>query len=282
MSPGEEIDLANRKAAMQQEVEAIERKMQEAARQSKGSETSRKLREALSDLQQSELGMRLQRAARYVRQGYAAHIAQREGAVTESINRLRDQLREAERLAQAGGGGEDQGLERTLSRLEDMRRLLEEAVGRGRQGEREDGQGGSGQRGQQRGQGGQQPGQNPGQQGRQGQQTGQGQGQQPGQGSKAAGNNRVKAKGRVSNKPSKEGDKGLASNPVGSYPPAVPEMGSGAAFGAPVANSAVSKTGAAPVISDVTASRAQSAASIPKPAGRWSAPCATRPACCRT
>ena len=186
MSAREEIELANRKGAMQQQVEAIERMMQEAARQSKGSETSRKLREALSDLQQSELGLRLQQAAQYVRQGYAAHIAQREGAVTEAIGRLQDQLREADRLAQAGGGGDDQGLERTLARIEDMRRQLEEAAGRGRERERDDGEGGSGDRAQRQGPGGWQQGQQPGEQGQgqgqQGQQQGQqGQGQGPGQ-----------------------------------------------------------------------------------------------------
>ena len=198
MSPGEELELSDRKKAMQEAVESMERDMQQASRRLRETESGRKLREALSDLQQSELGVRLRQAAEYIRQGYAAHIAQREETVTAAINRLRDQLEQAERLARAqGAGGSVSALERSLSRLEDLRQKLEQAAGMGRENDpnrrgpgpgesdQEGRQGAGGRRAGEQGQGGQQgEGEQPGQgQGRQqAQQSGQGPGQQRGRG----------------------------------------------------------------------------------------------------
>ncbi len=179
MSPGEELELSDRKKAMQEAIESMERDMQQASRRLRETESGRKLREALSDLQQSELGVRLRQAAEHIRQGYAAHIAQREETVTAAINRLRDQLEQAERLAKAQrAGGNDSGLERSLSRLEDLRQKLEQAAGMGREndpnrrgpgpgrGEQEGRQGADGRRPGEQGQGGQRgEGRQPGQQG---------------------------------------------------------------------------------------------------------------------
>ena len=194
MSPGEELELSDRKTAMQESVESMERDMQQASRRLRETESGRKLREALSDLQQSELGVRLGQAAHHIRQGYAAHIAQREETVTAAINRLRDQLEEAERLAKAqGAGGSDNALARSLSRLEDLRQKLEQAAGIGQEndpnrrgqgpgeGEQEGQQGAGGRRPGEQGQGGQQgEGKQPGQ--GQGRQQAQQNGQGPGQG----------------------------------------------------------------------------------------------------
>ena len=178
MSPGEELELSDRKKAMQEAVESMERDMQRASRRLRETESGRKLREALSDLQQSELGVRLRQAAHHIRQGYAAHIAQREETVTAAINRLRDQLEQAERLAKArGAGGNDDALARSLSRLEDLRQKLEQAAGMGQENDpdrRGMGPGESEQEAQQ-GAGGRRPGE-------QGQGGEQGEGKQPGQG----------------------------------------------------------------------------------------------------
>ena len=189
LPPSEELELAERKTKMQEEVEALESKIQQTARRMEDGEASRKLREALGDLQQSEVGTRLGKAAAYIRQGYAVHIAQSEEGVTRALKNLQQQIGEAERLAAAEGHGGEQGLERHLAQLEELRRRLEEAAGLGRQSGGEPGQGN--QRGQDpnsaQGTEGQQPGsQNaPGQQGqRAGQQPGMGrqQGSQQGEG----------------------------------------------------------------------------------------------------
>ncbi len=133
MPPSEELKLAKRKTEMQGEVEALEREIQQTARRMEDGEASRKLREALGDLQQSEVGTQLGKAAAYIRQGYAVHIAQSEGGVTRALENLQQQIGEAERLAAAEGHGGEQGLERHLAQLEELRRQLEEAAGLGRQ-----------------------------------------------------------------------------------------------------------------------------------------------------
>ena len=192
MSPSEELELAERKTQMQEEVEALEREIQQTARRMEDGESSRKLREALGDLQQSEVGTRLGNAARYIRQGYAVHIAQSEGGVTRALEKLQQQIGEAERLAAAEGHGGEQGLERQLAQIEELRRQLEEAAGLGRQNGGEPGQGdqpGQDPQGAQRAEG-RQPGSQtgPGQQGRRpGQQPGQGrqQGSRQGEGQSA-------------------------------------------------------------------------------------------------
>ena len=188
MSPSEELELAERKTKMQEEVEALESKIQQTARRMEDGEASRKLREALGDLQQSEVGTRLGKAAAYIRQGYAVHIAQSERGVTRALEKLQRQVGEAERLAAAEGHGGDQDLERYLAQLEELRRQLEDAAGLGRQTGGEPGQGdqrGQDPHGAQRAEG-RQPGSEtgPGQQGqRAGQQPGGGrqQGSQQGE-----------------------------------------------------------------------------------------------------
>ena len=181
MPPSEELKLAKRKTEMQGEVEALEREIQQTARRMEDGEASRKLREALGDLQQSEVGTQLGKAAAYIRQGYAVHIAQSEGGVTRALENLQQQIGEAERLAAAEGHGGEQGLERHLAQLEELRRQLEEAAGLGRQNGGEPGQGnqrGQDPRGVQRAEG-----QQPGQGRQQGSQQGEGQsGRQRGQG----------------------------------------------------------------------------------------------------
>ncbi len=141
MSPREELELAERKRKMQEEVEALEREIQQTARRMENGDASRKLREALGDLQQSAVGTRLGKAAEYIRQGYAVHIAQSEEGVTRALEKLEQQVGEAERLAAGEGQGGDQGLERYLAELEELRRQLEEAAGLGRPTGGEPGQG---------------------------------------------------------------------------------------------------------------------------------------------
>ncbi len=141
MSPREELELAERKRKMQEEVEALEREIQQTARRMENGDASRKLREALGDLQQSAVETRLGKAAEYIRQGYAVHIAQSEEGVTRALEKLEQQVGEAERLAAGEGQGGDQGLERYLAELEELRRQLEEAAGLGRPTGGEPGQG---------------------------------------------------------------------------------------------------------------------------------------------
>ena len=138
-------------------------------------------------MQQNELALRMKKAAESIRQGQGMYAWMREPTVTQGVDRLRDQLKDAQAAAQGKGQGANSkdpnksAAERALARIEDARSRLERMTqGRGQQsGEQGQGQQGGQQPGQQ--QGGQQPGQQQGGQQQGGQQAGQQGGQQPGQ-----------------------------------------------------------------------------------------------------
>ena len=181
-------ELAGQKQGMADELARLEKEMQETARSLASSDrpAATKLREALGDMQQNELGLRLKYGADAIRNGMGQYAYLREQPVTQMIDKLRDQVKEAQRML--GQGGKDdpkkQGLESALDKVERLRQQMQAA---GRQGGQQQGQqgqrSGDGQRGQ--GQSGDQQGQNQQSQGQQGQgQRGQGQqsaGQQGGQ-----------------------------------------------------------------------------------------------------
>ena len=68
-------------------------------------EAARKLRGALGELQQSEASTRLQTAADYIRRGGAPYVANSEEGVSRALRDFRDNVREAEQIAQNGGAG---------------------------------------------------------------------------------------------------------------------------------------------------------------------------------
>jgi hypothetical protein len=193
LSARESIELAERKAQMAQELEAIEREMQQTIRRLGSGQraAAEKLREALGNSQQAEIGTELRKASEWIRRGYSPYVGQGEDGVSRALQQLKEQAEQAEKLAQAGGSSREEGLERSLSQLEELRRQLEQAAGMdpGRQGQQQGGQQAGNQQGQgQQGQGQQQGGQQQGNQQGQGQQ-GQGQqaGNQQGQGQQGQG-----------------------------------------------------------------------------------------------
>lgn len=165
MTREEEIALADRKVEMGEQLAAIEREMQRQSRRlrEENREASGRLRSALGDLQQSEASTSIQNAAQMIRRGMAPYVAQAERGVTRALNQLRDDLQEAEQLAQGGGENPQLGLARALNDMENLRRRMEQAAG-------------SGENARQQGEGAQSGGRQPGQQ------SGQQPGQQPGQG----------------------------------------------------------------------------------------------------
>lgn len=169
MTREEEIDLADRKREMGERLAAIETGVQQQARALRGSndEASRALLEALAEMQQAEVAHAMQYASELVRRGMAPYAASNEEAVSRAVRALRDSLREAGELAQAGGQGTGADLPEILAEVERLRRELEGAAAGGRDGER-------------RAEAGQPGGQQPG--------RGQGQAQGNGQGQAADGN----------------------------------------------------------------------------------------------
>ncbi|MEB2362903.1 MAG: hypothetical protein HUU41_14480 [Bryobacteraceae bacterium] len=150
--------LADEKQGMLSELQRLERDMKDSVRDLAGTEraASSKLREALGDMQQSELGLRMKFQSEYIRRGLGAYAWMREQTITQGLDRLTDQVKEAQRaLGESGSQEENQGLKRSLAQVEELRNRLQRQMSQlSRQ---------QGQRGQQ-GQQGQ-----PGQQGAQGQ-----------------------------------------------------------------------------------------------------------------
>jgi hypothetical protein len=191
--------MGEQKLKMLEELKQLERDMQKAARDMAGTErgASSKLRQALGNMQQDELGLKMKWGAEALRRGMGQAALSRELPVTQGLNRLRDQVRDAQSaLGQGKPGG--QGLEQALAETERLRRQLEQ-MGRkpggnqpGKSGERGEMQAqrgeGQGQEGQ-----GQQDGQGQSGEGQSGQsQSGQG---QPGQGQNAGGVGRTGSAG---------------------------------------------------------------------------------------
>ncbi len=132
-------------------------------------------------MQQNELGLRMQYLSEWIGRGLGAYAWLREAPVTEGMDRLAEQTRQAQQALGQGGDQQNEGMEQALARVERLRRQMEQMANQLQQGQQ--GQGQPGQQGQsgQQGQPGQQGQQGQGgQQGQPGQQGGQG-GWQPGQ-----------------------------------------------------------------------------------------------------
>jgi hypothetical protein len=188
MNPEKAGELANDKRDIEREYRRLEQNIRNSMREMGSSDraASSKLREALGEAQQGELGLRLKYGEDMIRRGYGSYLAPREKVVTEMMNRLSDQVREAQQQAGRGGSSPEERERREraeqavgeLEKLrEQMRSLRAQQQGQGQQGQGQQGQGQQGQGQQGQGQQGQ------GQQGqsRQGQQQGQPGGRETGE-----------------------------------------------------------------------------------------------------
>jgi hypothetical protein len=171
---------------MQQELSRLARDMQQASRELAGSQrgASSKIRSALGNLQQDEIEERMRYNAELLRRGYGPYVIPREIPVTQGLNALRDQLREAQAAVSGDPNrGGQENTQQALAQLERLRNQLRGLTGEGRQqqGQRGAGNNQNAQRGNnplgQGGAGQQQAGQRG-----QNQQPGQGRGQGQGQG----------------------------------------------------------------------------------------------------
>lgn len=169
MNPEKAQALADDKRDIERDYRRLEQAIRNAMREmgSSNRDSASKLREALGEAQQNELGLRLKYGEEMLRKGFGSYLAPREHAVTEMMNRLSDQVKEAQQQAARGGGSPEARArkERAAQAVGELERLREQLRNlRAQQGQ--PGQPGqqSLQRGQQ-GQTGQQQGQQGGQQG---------------------------------------------------------------------------------------------------------------------
>jgi hypothetical protein len=150
--------LADNRQQMGADVARLEKQMQDAVRDLASGDrpAATKLRDALGNVQQSDLDTRIQRSTQFIRRGIDPNSDAGESSIAADLGKLSDQLHQAQQAA--GSGGQQQGQEQALDRVDKFRDQME-ALSRGL-GDRIGGQGqpGSGQRGQ-AGQGQGQPGQ---------------------------------------------------------------------------------------------------------------------------
>ena len=157
---------------MAKDLDDLERDAQRTARELAGTQpqASSKLRDALSSLQQDEVKLRMKYSANWIRQGKGSMMVTSEAVSNMAINKMRDQIKEAQAAAEKNGdkqpgGGKQDETSKALAQVERLREQLERAA-QGQRGQRggqqQDGQqGGQQQGGQQQGgqqQGGQQQG----------------------------------------------------------------------------------------------------------------------------
>ena len=178
----EQIDksrqMAGQRDKMAEELARIEREMQQTARDLAASQraASSKVRSALGNMQQNEIGTRMRYNSGLLRQGYGPYVVPREQPITQGLNELRDQLREAQGTLGRNPAGQNSS-EQALARIEQMRNRLQQ-LAQGRSGQQQNGQRGEAN---QQGRAGDQAGRQQGQGGRGQQQDGQQGGQQGGQ-----------------------------------------------------------------------------------------------------
>jgi hypothetical protein len=196
-SSGDIRQLAADRQRLADDLSTLQQDMRNAARELDAGQraASGKLRQALQGLDDNDVETRLQRTADWLRTGIDPTSNGTESQIASGLQRLSDDVHQAQQAVVAGGQRPDAGTnaEAALDNVERLRRQIEALSGRGQQGGERQDQAGQNQ-GRQNyqtgslsrdGQSGQSPGQQNGQQGQSGAGTGRGQGaenRQTGQG----------------------------------------------------------------------------------------------------
>jgi hypothetical protein len=153
------FDLGERKQALAQELEALERDIQQVSRQFRGQTpgASERLDKSLTEVQQSQAGARLTAGGDAIRRGYAREVAATDAVTTAALRDLQQGTREALDLANREAVEGQQGAadpnQQLVAELRALRREMNDLT---------QGAGQAGQDQQGRGPGGNQPGQEPG------------------------------------------------------------------------------------------------------------------------
>lgn len=135
----QEKALANQKERLAQQLEQLQRDLQQQAQGLASTQpgASSKLRQALSEAEQKELALRMQKDAEWMREGYGDRNLGMEDGVTAGVQKLSQQLRDAQRaLDAAGQPGQNGTADKTaeeLSRVRGLREELERATQSGEQ-----------------------------------------------------------------------------------------------------------------------------------------------------
>ncbi len=148
--------LADEKDKMAADVDQLEKDMQKAARDLAGTQpgASQRVREGLSELQQNEAHNRMKYSANWIRQGQGGLMVPREAPITQTLDKVSDDLKQAQSALNNSGSQEGNGQSdaaRSLAQVERLRSQMQQMAGQqnGQQGGQagQDGQQGGNQGG---------------------------------------------------------------------------------------------------------------------------------------
>jgi hypothetical protein len=193
-------ELVRSKQQMAGDLTALERDMRNAVHENRkdNPESTQRLSDIIRDIEGSDVMYRLNRSAAEIYYGRAREAAPKEGMITDALDTLQQDLRDAAAQAAEEGKGKPDAVtaEDLLAQVAELRRALADATRQGQAGSQEGREGQQSREGQQ----GEQDQQGrEGQQGQPGQQPGQQQGQQGQQGREGQGGDRFAENGSPSN-----------------------------------------------------------------------------------
>ena len=135
MSIVEEYEMADAKRRLQGEVQGLEQDARNAAQQMSETQprSAEQIREALEKLRDAEVESRIAVSAAYIEQGEAVYVVTSEGAVTEALRELSQDLERARSMMDSGRAGEpgesefgEPSLAETLADTRQLRRQLQQ------------------------------------------------------------------------------------------------------------------------------------------------------------
>lgn len=130
--------LGDQQDKLRSDLEQLEQRMREASRNMAGTEpaASAKVRDALGDVEQKEARVRMKYNGDMIRRGFGAYTVMRQAPVTQALDELRNQIRDARAALGREPSQERAGqAERALAQVEQLRRELESAQARERGGQ---------------------------------------------------------------------------------------------------------------------------------------------------
>jgi hypothetical protein len=148
----EQSKLADDRQHLADDLSRLQKQMRDAEHELASSQrpASSKLRDALGEMEQNDLETRVQKTADWLRRGINPNSNATESEIGHGLERLSEQMRQAQQAL--GSGGQQQGAETAVDRLERLRNQLEaldpNGGGRDAQGRQRGGQGLGGQPGQ--------------------------------------------------------------------------------------------------------------------------------------
>ena len=135
-TPEEQGQLAEDRLRTTGDYAQLERQMQDAVRDLAAGQraASSKLRDALGEAQQNDLRNRLQRSGNWIRRGLGAYSNLGEPNITSSMERLNDQVRQAQQALGNTQPSDQQGIQSALERVESLRNQVQ-TLARGQAGQ---------------------------------------------------------------------------------------------------------------------------------------------------